>query len=482
MKKRTQKRKAYTLKHIFECYKRYLYLNELESLITHTLQDVDFNKEISTYHPFIGSLQEFINQYNTTIEIEQTIYYLINIYKIDFDDRISEILSSFIYYKQKFQFLINFFTQDVTKEVITIDENQYPELYSFEKYITESINKEENHSGEFHKKDASNEFFDILKSSLCEKEYRQLKSLTEQIEKERINKLSEIQYKVYQNRYLHSSLKDFYLYLKCVDRNLKNKVKLFNSCEKEYMLGKGIDSRKIVIHYYNLYLLLCERLKDTNNDPTKLTVSIMANIQTEIITQKEVENRIELLKDYISIFNLRKSITPSTLDKKKLKVQIKLEGIDKIEFSSKELTGTIIDNINSFLWKNCLKNIVDIKKELKELEYFNKYFTHILIRKIAIVLIESNIMTYVSSKCNKYNLRNLNNEPIGLRRKDAELIYDILVALGIEIKKSKGKEKNMEILCYDKMDIIKERLETSNIIREDYKVPIINREIMDFTT
>lgn len=125
--------------------------------------------------------------------------------------------------------------------------------------------------------------------------------------------------------------------------------------------------------------------------------------------------------------------------------------------------------------------ITDLKESLKELETLKKKYSHVLIKQIATVLIDQNIMTFISAKGNKYNLFNNENQPIGLRRTDAELIFDILDVLEIQLTKTKGEHKDLSVFTYyDKMDIVKERLETVSTLNVD-DLKITEHILRDYT-
>jgi hypothetical protein len=230
-----------------------------------------------------------------------------------------------------------------------------------------------------------------------------------------------------------------------------------------------MDSLQIAYFFNRLIIYSNEREVTYKEEPLP-TIEILGAVYNIILGLEKINNSITYYTDMLSISNLKRE---------KNRIIIEQKNSSKEYICSQELIDYIFFRLETIRNLNCIYNIAELKEKIKELNTLKKKHIHLLIKNIAVVLIKNKIMTYISTNGNKYNLFNEAGDPIGLPRKDALLIFDLLEIFEVELTKTKGVDKDKEILYYDKVDYIKERLENAKTLNI-YDIPQIDDIFWDF--
>lgn len=446
------------------------------------MQKYHFLALVSTY---IGQRLKIRDVY--AIE-EKILKELIDIFQEEF--RNTEI------FREKLLHEIEHNTQNIENIQETLDyllearEDFLKMLKRFEEYVPSTlctINKSNNNEDikesnlyKFSIKETKEHFYTLLKKSVNEKEFILYKKKIEDIEKKRISNTIKKHYNIYEEHLSNEDEIDgFIYYLNYLDyRETFDRETLLS--HKIIYEKKNLANREIIINKYNF-------LKDffkKNGSKYNLDEFQIANLPTaiigsslfELIFLTKSDEKLEILNDFLQLYTMLEN----DLFNPPRNITINLGRKQKIELKSEQLRHYIIDSFKdiAYLNKDYYIDSETIKEEIKNIEIYKKKSLHICIRKIALQLIRYNIMSKTSNKGNKYELYSPKGELLELRRIDAELIYDIAEAIGLEIKKIKGSEKGMKVLYYDKMDVIKERLETAAKIK-DYDLPSYRDNFID---
>ena len=438
------------------------YLNE-DFLIETLNESIESIRNIINY--FYNLLQALQVRFKTLKEItrEENI-------KEKYNKHISTI-EYFVVYYQKYHhdYLLKLMDSPYIGESYHIDRNEFPI-----KYI-EILNEHEN-SEILIKEDIKQveeyktEFYNTLNSRYPENSYLKIKEYIEEVESTRIDNIVKSHYYYYNYLLKNCNTKDFLNILSYL--RIDSHYNYFNNrfAYIDHQQTNQINASIIEQNINNLALFFCEKYHPTGEEILKykeLAISILARIHNEIKIKADIDKKIELFKDLANIKKCEHDLKKVTLDTG-YGEKIHLTS----EFFTKQTSFFLKRSLNSSIY-----DTINIDEYLEKLEYYKKKHPYIIVRKIAEELIDFNIMDEISLKGNKYKLYDSYNQPISLRRKDAELIYDIANILGFEIKKIKGKDKNKHVLYYDKMDVIKERLETSANIETEMILDIINTPI-----
>lgn len=331
-------------------------------------------------------------------------------------------------------------------------------------------------------KETKEHFYTLLKKSVNEQEFIFYKNKIEQLEKSRISNTIKAHYNIYEEHLNNDDdFDNFIYYLNYLDYKQKFERETLLS-HKIFYQKQNLINREIIINKYNsLKDFLSQKGSKYNLSKSQienLPISIIGNSLYELIFLTKSEDKLEILIDFLQLYTMIEK--ESGKNDFPISLTIKLGKKQKMEFNSEQIRHYIINSLKDIAYLNKDKYIDSktIKTEIKNIETYKKKSLHICIRKIAYQLINHDIMTKVSNKGNKYELYSPQGKLLELRRIDAELIYDIAEAIGLEVKKIKGSEKGMKVLYYDKMDVIKERLETAAKIKE-YDLPSYKENFID---
>ena len=383
---------------------------------------------------------------------------------------ISTIAHSVLYYQKYYQdYLLKLMDSPYIGESYHADRKEFPIKY-IEK-LTEHENSETLIKEDIkHVEEYKTEFYNTLNSRYPENSYLRIKEYIEEVESTRIDNIVKSHYYYYNYLLKNCNTKDFLNILSYL--RIDSHYNYFNNrfAYIDHQQTNQINASIIEININNLTLFFYEKYHPTGEEVLKykeLAISILVRIHNEIKIKADIDKKIELFKDLANIKKCEHDLKKVTLDTG-YGEKIHLTS----EFFTKQISFSLKRSLNSSIY-----DTINIDEYIEKLEYYKKKHPYIIVRKIAEELIDFNIMDEISLKGNKYKLYNSYNQPISLRRKDAELIYDIANILGFEIKKIKGKDKNKHVLYYDKMDVIKERLETSANIETEMILDIINTPI-----
>ena len=404
---------------------------------------------------------ELISQYNQVEELEQTVYYLLNIYKTkDFNDITSETIEDFVILNE---FILSFIS--INDDILNNHSN-YSEQNN--NPLLEDSNENKN---SYTIEDIKNTLDETLKSNLDEETYSLIKVQIENIERSITNNTSKTLYETIKYHFENDDISKFKIYL-----DYKSKI---SSIEREKFIlqrecfekSNIIDSLHLNIYYKKLLYHFLEHLNFEAIEANQLTISILSEIKEDLLNISKIDERICLLKDFKSIYSIKE--TP-------LKINFVTQKKQKIEINSPSIINHVISKLNNIIGNNYPYKKDVLNSQIKTLEFEKKKVSYILMKKITTALISNKIMTFISSG-NKLNLTNEHGIKIGLQKKDAEIIYDILKTLGVEIKKIKGPDKDDIVLYYDKAEVIKERLETAKSIYKYYQTKKIENFFLDLT-
>ena len=425
------------------------------------IYDLKKCEEENCIDSILDVFSELIFDYSETLETEQRLHYLVNIYKIENTeiDELILIIHDYNYRAESFfaqnRYLFNASYTDTN--ITSLDEETKPNNFCDE---DESID------------DIELKLYESLNSNLKDKEA--CNRVMSKIKETEHTIIENVRKTFYETAKYHFENDGYYfsLYLKHKKYISNIERKNFRLRRYKYEQDVHIDSQYTNLLYYKLTAFLCENYNYKYDKASNLTISILSKVRYTLININKIDERICLLKDYESTKQLQ-SLHPSSISFKHKR--------KKIELHSKEIINHLEFILSNVLISNNINVESKISNRIEELEFEKKKNIHILIRKIANILIRNKIMTYTSLNGNKYNLKDDKGLDIGLRRKDADLIYDILYNLNVEIKKTKGPEQATDILYYDKMELIKERLETARSVDDHYESDRIANILLDFT-
>ena len=331
-------------------------------------------------------------------------------------------------------------------------------------------------------KETKERFYQSLQNKLKEDEkFQQYKNKIENIEKKRIRNTIKTHYRVYEEHLNNpDGYENFDYYLNYIDYKQNYERDLF-LCNIRELHINDINDTAYIVDKYTLLDSFCSKIDSIYNidsDQTQdLAISIISEIDDELVFLEKSKKRLSILNDFLQIYSIFEN---GDLSKEYNNITIKFGEKKQIKLESKQLKSFLSDSIIdlSYLNKDKFISAKIIKDKIESIERYLKRSLHICIRRIALQLIRYNIISKKSFKGNKYELYSINGELLELRRIDAELIYDIADSIGLDIKKTKGDEKGMKALYYDKMDVIKERLETAVKYRE-YDLPLPTDPFVD---